>query len=293
MVASEIRLNARKALSGKWGKAALTTLVYIVLLALFEFVLNFVPIIGYIAAVIIAFPLSYGFIVTIMKLKRGEKTTYTEFFSNGFNSFGRVWSTILWIIVKLIVPIILIIVSYILILVGFSIYAYNLLLSTVSSGLLLTGAIMMLTGLIVWLVSLIYAMVKYLLYILSFFILYDNPDMKPKEVVNESYKLMKGHRGTFFWLLITFIGWILLASIVFGIGYLWVIPYILVAQIIFYETLAGKETTVSVAVETEQSKGTNELKNSDDSGETIESNDSENQENSNSSDDSGPIKENP
>ncbi len=49
MVLSEIRANARKSLTGKWGKAALLTLIYSVLFTVIAFVLNLIPIIGQLA----------------------------------------------------------------------------------------------------------------------------------------------------------------------------------------------------------------------------------------------------
>ena len=92
MTASEIRQEARKSLTGKWGKAALATLVFFVIDYVISFVLNLVPAIGAIASTIISVPLSFGFIVVVMaKLKRGEEISYIEFFKNGFDKFAKVW----------------------------------------------------------------------------------------------------------------------------------------------------------------------------------------------------------
>lgn len=244
MVASEVRLNARKALTSKWGKAALSTLVYMVLVFVLNFVLSFIPVIGALISSIIALPLSYGIVVTFMKLKRGEETTYTEFFTTGFNNFGKAWMVVLRTFLKLIVPIILIFVSYLIIAAGLgaSLYSVSTLSTSSATSAGSFGIILIFVGTIALIASAIYCTVKYYLYSLSLYVLNDNPHMTAKEVVEESARLMKGNRWSLFWLQLTFIGWAILACITFGIGYLWLFPYILVAQICFYEALAGKSS---------------------------------------------------
>ena len=69
---------------------------------------------------------------------------------------------------------------------------------------------------------------------------YDNPNLSSKEVVEESEKLMTGNRGKYFVLQLSFIGWAILACLTFGIGFLWLTPYITISTICFYEALAGK-----------------------------------------------------
>lgn len=55
--------------------------------------------------------------------------------------------------------------------------------------------------------------------------------------IKESFKLMKGHTGNYFVFLLSFIGWILLGYVTLGIALIWVIPYIQVASIYYYEEL--------------------------------------------------------
>ena len=77
-------------------------------------------------------------------------------------------------------------------------------------------------------------------YSMTFYILRENPEMTAGE------KMMDGHKMDLFLLSLSFIGWAILASITFGIGYLWLIPYIYTAYAAFYETLK-KETSVTPA----------------------------------------------
>ena len=176
------------------------------------------------------------------KIKRGEDFTYLEFFTNAFNKFGKVWQVTLWIALKLLVPIIVAIVFVIVMVAGFAVSA------TGSS----TGIIFGVIGLIGYVASLIWGVAKSFLYTLSLYIINDNPNMLAKEAVEKSAELMNGHRWSYFWLQLSFIGWAILAAITLGIGMLWLIPYVNVSKVAFYEELSGnKEVTPKEEVSTE------------------------------------------
>lgn len=255
MVASQIRANARESLTGKWGKAALLTLTYSIIVFVIDFVCNLIPVIGGIILFVISTPISYGLLVSFMKLKRGEEVEYVDFLTSGFTSFGKVWGVIGNTILKMILPVCLIVIFIIIMVIGLSgsMVALNFATNSTSTA---TGAaaglgVLGVIGIIGYIVSLIYTVIKGYLYSLSFYILNDNPDMTGKEIVNESEKLMRGNRWRYFWLGLTFIGWAILAAFTFGIGMLWLMPYMMIAMICFYEDLAGKTTTPVVEAETE------------------------------------------
>ena len=235
MTSSQLKANARESLKGKWGKSALITLVNLIIIYIISFVLAFIPLVGPIASYIISLPLSYGLIVVFIKLKRGEEVSCVDFLNFGFSKFGKVWSVFGNMILKLIVPAVLLVVSIIIMVFGgtggFLAYIFDL--SSISSeffGLTLIGTI----G---YIVCLIYLVIKGFLYSLSFYILNDTPDKTGREIVEESAKLMKGNRWNFFWLGLTFIGWSILATFTFGIGLFWLMPYIQVTYVAFYESL--------------------------------------------------------
>lgn len=74
----------------------------------------------------------------------------------------------------------------------------------------------------------------------AYFILRDNPSIGPLEAIRRSKELTAGHKGRLFVLILTFIGWIILGAIPFGIGLLWVYPYILTSMAHFYEDLRSR-----------------------------------------------------
>lgn len=57
---------------------------------------------------------------------------------------------------------------------------------------------------------------------------------------------MQGKRSKLFFLQLSFIGWAILAVFTFGIGYLWLLPYMQFATIAFYDFVAGNDITAEV-----------------------------------------------
>ncbi|MDE6188823.1 MAG: DUF975 family protein [Clostridia bacterium] len=78
-------------------------------------------------------------------------------------------------------------------------------------------------------------------YSMSYFVLLDNPNMTANEARKRSMELMKGNKWRLFCLHLSYIGWILLSVITFGILYLWVLPSIRTAEAAFYKSLLPEE----------------------------------------------------
>jgi len=73
------------------------------------------------------------------------------------------------------------------------------------------------------------------------FILAKNPSMAPMYALKKSREMMDGHKMDYFILNLSFIGWSLLCILTFGIGFLWLIPYIRVSLAHFHNELSGDE----------------------------------------------------
>ena len=81
-------------------------------------------------------------------------------------------------------------------------------------------------------------------YAMTPFILKDNPEMKNNAAIEESMRMMDGHKLELFLLDLSFIGWALLSLLTCGIGFLWLVPYMNMARVNFYEDL--KKASVEV-----------------------------------------------
>lgn len=239
MVLSDIRKSARESLSGKWKKSVLITLILIA----FEFALScisrlieditFLSFIFSIANFVISIPIGYGVIISFMKLKRGEDVKCYEFFALGFANFARSWKIAGNILLKMQLPILLYLVSTFVLgfAIGFGAVATSM---SGSTTFIIISAII---GIVLFIASLVYLVITALYYNLSYMIAFDNETMEGKKVVEESKKLMSGNRCKLILLKLSFIGWAILSIFTLYIGLLWLIPYIQVSTICFYEAL--------------------------------------------------------
>jgi uncharacterized membrane protein len=81
-------------------------------------------------------------------------------------------------------------------------------------------------------------------YSLSFYILADHPEMGIMEALNESKRMMKGNKWKMFCLNLSFIGWGILCVFTLGIGFIWLLPYMEVSFIAFYDIANGSLRSV-------------------------------------------------
>ena len=80
-------------------------------------------------------------------------------------------------------------------------------------------------------------------YAMTPYILKDNPEMKNNAAIEESMR-MNGHKLELFLLDLSFIGWAILSILTCCIGFLWLVPYMNMARVNFYEDL--KKASVEV-----------------------------------------------
>ena len=228
MVSSEIRTEARKSLQGKWGKSALIILIYALIMSLISFVAGKLSWVGSLIETIIGVPIAYGLISTFIKLKRGEDVSYVAFLTDGFSSFSKAWGVALNIVLKLLPWVI----AEVLVILVIGITSFQALsLSSSPSSSLSIAVIMSIASVVISIVI----GIKSLYYALSNFVLFDNPNLTGKEIVEKSKELMTNNRWNLVKLTLTFIGWAILCVFTLGIGYLWLLPYIQVATVVFYE----------------------------------------------------------
>lgn len=72
------------------------------------------------------------------------------------------------------------------------------------------------------------------------FIIVKHPELSVKETLRASRKMMKGHKFDYFCLILSFIGWLFLAIISFGIGAFWVTPYMTAATGAFWNDIYSR-----------------------------------------------------
>jgi uncharacterized membrane protein len=91
-------------------------------------------------------------------------------------------------------------------------------------------------------------------YSMIFYIFADNPDIGISESMQKSKKMMYGYKGKLFMLQLSFFGWGILCIFTFGIGFLWLGPYMQTANTEFYLELIKEQGEVEEEHKTEESE---------------------------------------
>ncbi len=267
MSAKEIRAQARGILSGNWGTFILLNVMYALAVSVLMLINQFVPIIGYIVSLALIVPLAYSYIKNLLRLRRKETNSAFEFFKDTINNFGRSWCVAGRILLKILVPLIIVFVALVVLILSSVYVTINSLFGGASSAAI--ASFFVLISMLVLFIGYIYLFVKALLYILTTYIAIDNPQMSASECVNKSATIMNGNRLKYVFLCLSFIGWMLLCVVTFGIGLIALIPYMSVAFVCFYEDLSGiKQSNVindtssndSGKINVVQSQESNEVK---------------------------------
>ena len=82
--------------------------------------------------------------------------------------------------------------------------------------------------------------IKSLSYSQTMAIIAENRGVGALEAINRSKVMMEGHKADLFVLCLSFIGWLLLGAVTFGIAYIWVGPYIQATLVNFYNDIKAE-----------------------------------------------------
>ena len=253
MTISELKKEARIKLSGNWIKAIIITLLYLIITSLLEVITstiqNEILALCYsILVLIISLPLSYGLTVCMIKIARNEEVSIFDFVTLGLSKTKSVWKVYGRTLLKLILPIILVTIAISILVVNIVLQSYNTFTdpSSFNPTLIILATILLIA-------SLIYLILKSLYYVVTTYVLYDNPNATGKEIVAKSAELMQFKRKDYFLLNLSFIIWYLLiyligrisiaynpiiAVVLTLIGLLILTPYITISIINFYEDIS-------------------------------------------------------
>ena len=69
---------------------------------------------------------------------------------------------------------------------------------------------------------------------MSTYLLLDHPDMEALPAIRTSLDMMKGQKIRFVLLLLSFIGYFMICAVTFGVGLVWVLPYLITSVAQFY-----------------------------------------------------------
>ena len=182
----------------------------------YEFTINYMSIISEIITFMAGTLFSYGLLAACFKINRGKEVTFSEIFKTPFDHLKEIGYILLVVLIAGAV--------------GFI------------AGLL---AIIPLLGLLA-IIALIVAMVYYAPAISTFSMILadtDNPkDLSFTDTVKKALEIVNGHRVEYYGMALSFIGWILLSGLTFGLLLIWLIPYIQLTMVNMYRRWIGEKS---------------------------------------------------
>ena len=198
MTRQQIKEMAKAQLGDKiFGNQWLIAVVVIVIQIALSQLVNVIPGVGQIAALLISGPVAYGVSAMFLKQTRTGQTMDIVDIFNGFkDDFSNTF------------------------LIGLMTFIFTLLWS---------------------LLFVIPGIVKSYAYSMAMYVKVDHPDYDWKKCIDESQRMMSGHKGELFVLDLSFIGWMIVGSFCLGIGAFWVTAYIEASHAQFYENLRRTE----------------------------------------------------
>lgn len=104
------------------------------------------------------------------------------------------------------------------------------------AGMLMMSIVTLLYSLLLWVPGVIASLALFLVP----YILKDNPELSIMDTLRLSRKMMEGHKWQLFKLQLSFIGWLLLSLLTLGIGYLWLLPYMMTTCAAFYQDVKAE-----------------------------------------------------
>lgn len=85
--------------------------------------------------------------------------------------------------------------------------------------------------------------IKSFSYAMAYYIWAENKEMGALEAITKSRQMMEGHKMDLFVLSLSFLGWIFLTALTFGIAGIYTLPYMEVTFVNFYHSIKGEAQT--------------------------------------------------
>ena len=181
-----------------------------------------------VAGVFTSGPLAYGSSKFFLYAQRGKKVDI-DMIGDGFTSYGKTFLTGLLLVVFIFLWSLVVYIPIIIFSVSASIVRSGVEQTNLPFQLMLVFGF--LSAITVWI-----PLIKSLSYSMTFYVMVDF-NLSGTEAISKSVELMKGYKAKLFRLGLSFFGWYLLSSLTFGIGAIFLAPYVEATVAEFYAEL--------------------------------------------------------
>ena len=229
MTSAKLKMAARKKLNGNYLVIISSLLLFVLIGWDCLLVADLIEAswLAPILTIIVCSSLIMGFVGMILKVSRGKKINFVDIFDRTDLLIKYIGLTVILFLVGLLAWVLEFLAFKSLIIIMLYQTELNAMLSVllIIFGMLLSTAILLVS---------IYIAISFSQ---SYFILYDEPNLKITRVLGKSFDMMGNYILEYFVLALSFIGWIILGLFTFCLLYIWLIPYMLVTFANFYNVV--------------------------------------------------------
>lgn len=237
---ADLTARARASLRGRWGLAIGAVLIYYLVVMGISMVGQVIPFVGaMLGSLIIGGPLALGLCAFTLAFARGQEVEIGQLF-HGFRHWAAALGAYAWMMLFIVLWALTSLLPFVIL--GALYAAGNPSLRQFFGGedgprALLSVwplAVMFALGGLSYIVTLTIVSLRYAF---TMYALWDDPAGGPRAALRRSIELTRGRKGKLFLFYLRFFGWSLLALLTCGIGYLWLLPYLLISMAHFYDDL--------------------------------------------------------
>lgn len=236
MTRKEMKALAKSKLKGRWTNIVLLTFIITIIESAVKYFVSESSIMNLTNNIIVVPALTAATIIYVIKFVNTDcKVSLNEAIPSSGIWIRFIQVTLVWILFLIPVGLVFLAGEGLFIVMASTIHAAMFMGSLPVNPLILIWGIACLIGLICLLVLSIIAVFLFPLYYLV-----AEEQCGVFEAVSRSFTIMKGHKWELFVLGLSFLGWGALSILTFGIGLLWLFPYIQVTLRIFYLSITGR-----------------------------------------------------
>ncbi|MBR2588069.1 MAG: DUF975 family protein [Bacilli bacterium] len=233
MMIEEIKAKAKEKIEGKYLMPIFALLTFMAIIGLFvvvaQMIYNQYMALPFI--IIICGLFLMGLLEIFIKLAHGKKANYMDL----FNRTDLFWKCTAITIVVAVVTFI----CALLLILAFKSLAVFVFYQTEMTQLL--SAFMILVGVLLCAAIATFYIALAISFSQVYFVLYDNEHLPVMEIFSRSMDLIEDYKIEYVLYTISFLGWAILGILTFGILLFWLVPYKMVADVLFYEKLVKQE----------------------------------------------------
>ncbi len=267
---SQLRAEAREALSSKWGEAIIAQLPLVISLLLVlgislwagksdGFLADTSSTLTLLVTFLLSIPLQFGFYAAIMQKFRGNETHAHDLMWQSFKQdylFAVKFGLLITLIALLYIMIFYVALVIVIVMwvgkIGLGAETLTALADNPAAlaELLLASPWVIVAFIAIYFIFIGFCVRLELMYGMVYFIRIDHPELGARQAMRLSKQMMNGQKWRLFVLELTFIGWGILCVLTAGIGYFFLMPYMTTTFAAFYEDIKPTESNEEEIVET-------------------------------------------